>query len=132
MDVEEFLKTSFKNKRQVILAPYHGGNAFFLHDISFEDLEVMCVYKPSYEPSPIVAAHNEEEYNVKRLSYVTANPDDKASALNTFRDFAFTAVLENLAANIHKEFASYFNPMEEQQLLLLGNRKVYSTNKQKI
>ena len=115
-----------------MLRPYHGGSCFSLNDISFEALEEICVYKPSSEPSPIIAAHNEEEYNVKRLSFVTASPDDKASALNSFRDFVFTSVLENIAANIHKEFASYFNPMDELQLLLLGKRKIYSTDKQKI
>jgi len=101
VDVEDFLKATFINKRQVILAPYHGGSSFSLNDISFEALEEICVYKPSSEPSPIVATHNEEEYNVKRLSFVTAGPDDKTSALNNFRDFVFTAVLENIAANIH-------------------------------
>ena len=132
VDVEDFLKATFTDKKQVILAPYHGGSYFSLNDIPCEALEEICVYKPSSEPSSIIAAHNEEEYNVKRISFVTANPDGKASALNSFRDFVFTAVLENIAANIHKEFASYFNPMDELQLLLLGNRKVYSTDKQKI
>jgi len=132
VDVEDFLKATFTNKKQVILAPYHGGSYFSLNDIPFEALEEICVFKPSSEPSSIIAAHNEEEYNIRRISFVTANPDGKASALNSFRDFVFTAVLENIAANIHKEFASYFNPMDELQLLLLGNRKVYSTDKQKI
>ena len=48
------------------------------------------------------------------------------------RNFVFKSVLENLAASIHKEFASYFNPVQKQQLLLLGNRKTYSTDKNKI
>ena len=132
MDVEEFLKNTFKSKKQIILAPYYGGTSYSLEDIPFEALEQICVFKPSSEPAPIVASHNEEEYNVRRLSYVTASPEEKPSALNDFRTFVQTAVLENLAASIHKEFACYYNPIEKQQLLLLGNRKVYSTNKQKI
>ena len=48
------------------------------------------------------------------------------------KDFILPAVLENLAANIHKEFASYFNPDDNLQLLLLDNKKVYSTDKVKI
>ena len=71
--------------------------------------------------------HNEEDYNVRRLYYV-----DKPSALNDLRTFVQSAVLENLASCSHKEFAIYFHPIEKQQLLLLRNRKIYSTNKQKI
>jgi len=41
-------------------------------------------------------------------------------------------VIENLSTSIHKEFASYFDPVQKQQLLLLGNRKVYPTEKAKI
>ena len=95
------MKTTFKRKKQVVLAPYYGGNSFSLDDITFEALEEICIFKPS-------------------------------SILNNLRDFIHTAVLENLSACIHKEFASYFHPVEKQQLLLLGNRKIYSTEKQKI
>ena len=59
-------------------------------------------------------------------------PDDKSAALDAVRNFAHKSILENLSASIHKEFASYFNPVDKQQLLLLGNRKVYSTDKTKI
>ena len=102
VDIEEFLKTTFTSKKQIILAPYYRGTSYTLEYIPFEALEEFCVLKPSCEPCPIVSTHNEEEYNVTRLSYVTANPDDKPSALNNLQAFVHTAVLENLSANIHK------------------------------
>ena len=108
VDMEEFLKTTFNTKKQIILAPYYGGNAFSLEDIPFEALEEICIYKPSSEPFPIVVAHN------------------------NLRTFVHSSVLENLATSIHKEFASYYHPVEKQQLMRLGNRKIYSTDKQKI
>ena len=40
--------------------------------------------------------------------------------------------MENLSSSIHKEFASYHHPVENQHLLLLGNRKVYTSDKAKI
>ena len=46
VDVEEFLKTTFNSKKQIILAPYYGGNAYSLEDIPFEALEEICIYKP--------------------------------------------------------------------------------------
>ena len=132
VDVEEFLKTTFPSKKQIILSPYYGGNASSLDEISFEALEEICIFKPSSEPAPIVTSHNEDKYNLLRVAYVSASSDDKLSVLSDIRDFVQVAVLENLSACIHKEFASYFHPIEKQQLLLLGNRKVYSTDKQKI
>jgi len=136
MDVEEFLKGTFTNKKQVILAPYYGGESFSLDDIPFEQLEEICIFKPTSEPSPIVGDHNHDAFNALRVHYANAcadgNGERKASTLEDVRNFVFKAVLENLAASIHKEFASYFNPIQKQQLLLLGNRKTYTTDKNKI
>ena len=132
VDVEEFLKETFKSKKQIVLAPYYGGKSYTLDDIPFEALEELCIVKPSSEPCPIVSDHNEDEYNVRRMAYAHANPDEKPSELENIRTFVQTAVLENLSASVHKEFVSYFHPVQKQQLLLLGNRKIYSTNKQKI
>jgi len=132
VDVEEFLKETFKSKKQIVLAPYYGGKSYTLDDIPFEALEELCVVKPSSEPCPIVSDHNEDEYNVRRMAYIHANPDEKLSELENIRTFVQTAVLENLSASVHKEFVFYFHPVQKQQLLLLGNRKIYSTNKQKI
>ena len=66
------------------------------------------------------------------MAYVNAIPDEKSTSLDDLRDFIHNAVLENLSASIHKEFASYHHPHENQRLLLLGNRKIYSTDKNKI
>jgi len=106
VDVEDFLKNTFSSKKQIILAPYYGTTVFSLEDIPFEALEQLCVVKPSNEPCPIVSTHNEEEYNLRRIAYVNANADEKPAALNSVRNFVHVAVLENLSASIHKEFAS--------------------------
>ena len=132
VDVEEFLKDTFPRKQQIILAPYHGGSAFSLNDISYQELEDLSIFKPSNEPQAIIGSHNADEYNSHRLAYVNAPPDEKSSSLDSLRDFIHYAVLENLASSIHKEFASYHHPVENQRLLLLGNRKIYSTDKNKI
>ena len=70
-----------------------------------------------------------DEYNAHRLAYVNAAADEKLVSLELLRDFVHNTVLENLAANIHKEFAAYFHPDEKQHFLLLGHRKIYSTDK---
>ena len=79
-----------------------------------------------------MSSHNVDQYNTFRLAFVSAAPDEKAFTLDALRSFIHQAVLENVAANIHKEFVSYYNPVDKQQLLLLGNRKTYSTDKAKI
>ena len=132
VDVEEFLKDTFPRKQQIILSPYRGGQSFSLNDVSYQELEDLSILKPSCEPHAIVGPHNEDEYNIHRLAYVNAAPDEKSTSLDLLRNFIHNAVLENLSSSIHKEFASYHHPIENQRLLLLGNRKVYSTNKSKI
>ena len=132
VDVEEFLKDTFPRKQQIILSPYYGGSSFSLNDISFQELEDIAIFKPSNEPQAIIGQHNEDEYNTHRIAYVNAAPDEKSTSLDLLRDFLHNAVLENLSASIHKEFASYHHPNENQRLLLLGNRKVYTTDKNKI
>ena len=125
VDMEDVSKTMLNSKKQIILAPYYGGNAYSLEDIPFEALEEICIYKPSSEPFPIVVAHNKEEYNVRRLSYISANVDDNPEAMNNLRTFIHSSVLENLAASIHKELVLYYHPVKKQQLMLLGNSKIY-------
>ena len=66
------------------------------------------------------------------MAFVNATGDDKAVALDDLRNFVHHTVLENLAASIHKEFVSCYHPVEKQQLMLLGNRKTYTTDKNKI
>jgi len=122
VDIEEFLKDTFPRKQQIILAPYRGGSAFSLNDISYQELEDLSIFKPSCEPQAIIGSHNADEYNSHRIAYVNAPSDEKSSALDSLRDFIHNAVLENLSASIHKEFASYHHPIQNQRLLLLGNR----------
>ena len=138
MDIEEWLKDSFGNKKQIILAPYAGGSAHSLDTLPFEDLEHLAVFKPAAESSAIVGDHNVDAYNAHRLNYITVSQDEKPAdpekpaALDSLRVFIHNAVLENLAANIHKGFASYFNKEDSFQLLLLDNRKIYTMDKTKI
>ena len=81
VEVEDFLKQTFSNNKQIILAPYFGGSSFSLDDIPFEQLEEICAFKPSCEPSPIVGSHNTDEYNSLHSAFVNSPPDDRAAAL---------------------------------------------------
>ena len=58
LDVEGFLLDTYTSKKQVILAPYYGGNTFSSEDIAFEALEEICAFKPSSEPSPVLGSYN--------------------------------------------------------------------------
>ena len=132
MDIEEFLKDTFKSSEQVILAPYHGGITYSLHSMPFEHLDQLVNFKPTMEASSIVGNHNREAYEALKQQYLNSSSDERDSCLILLKEFVLNSLLENLAANIHKGFASYFNPVDKQLLLLLDNRKVYSTDKTKI
>ena len=89
----------------------------------------MCFYKASPDSPAIIGNHNADEYNAHRLAFINAVPDEKATTLDSRRDFIYNAVLENLVSNIHKGFTTYLNPVDQLQLLLLDNRKIYSLDK---
>ena len=82
--------------------------------------------------SAIVEDHNTDKYNAQRLAFINAPPAEKSTTDDSLRNFVHNAVLENLASNIHKGFATYFNPVDQQQLLLLDNRKIYSLDRTRI
>jgi len=133
MDIEECLKQSFTSKKQLILWPFNDGNTgLSLEEMPFELLDSVVLFKPSVETSAIVGPHNRDEYEAMKNQYLTGTVDERPANLMHIKDFILPAVLENLAANIHKGFASYFSPDVNLQLLLLDNRKVYSTDKVKI
>jgi len=132
MDIVEFLKDTFKSSEQIILAPYYGGNCYSLHSMPFEHLDQLVNFKPTMEASSIVGNHNREAYEALKQQYLNSNSDERDSYLILIKEFVLNTLLENLAANIHKGFASYFNPDDKQLLLLLDNRKTYSTDKTKI
>ena len=132
MDIEEFLKDTYKSNKQLVLTPYYGGLAKTLYDLSFEELEELVFFKPSGETSSIIGDHNRNEYNSVRMDYIQASANEKPSCLVLLKEFVLAASLENLAANINKGFASYYNPVDQQQLLLLDNRKIYTMDKTKI
>ena len=133
MDIEECLKQSFTSNKQLILWPFHDGNpGLSLDEMPFELLDSVVLFKPSVETSAIVGPHNRDEYEAMKNQYLTGTVDERPANLMHIKDFILPAVLENLAANIHKGFASYFSPDVNLQLLLLDNRNVYSTDKVKI
>ena len=133
MDIEECLKQSFTSKKQLILWSFNDGNTgLSLEEMPFELLDSVVLFKPSVETSAIVGPHNRDEYEAMKNQYLTGTVDERPANLLHIKDFILPAVLENLAANIHKGFASYFSPDVNLQLLLLDNRKVYSTDKVKI
>ena len=72
-DVEEFLKNTFPWKKQIILAPYHGGNS-------------LEPYHGGNSLAPYSGLSPSKPW--KKMAYVNAAPDEKSTS----------AVFENLSA----------------------------------
>ena len=82
------------------------------------------------ESVPIIHDGNRQAYESLRNGYLSANDDEKHSSLNMSTDFVHHELFENIASNIHKGFASW-TAADVGPLLLLNNRKVYSTDQSK-
>ena len=62
--------------------------------------------------------------------FLAANDAERPPFLVLIKDFVHQELFENISLNIHKGFASW-TAADEGPLLLLNNRKVYSTNQSK-
>lgn len=129
-DVLEFLHATFPDKRQIILVPSGNGNNSSLDTYSFETLEEIVHFKPQVESVPIIHDGNRLAYESLRNGYLSANDDEKHSSFNMITDFVHHELFENISSNIHKGFASW-TAADVGPLLLLNNRKVYSTDQSK-
>ena len=81
-DVEEFLKDTFPRKKQIILAPYHGGNSL----------------APYHERNSLAPYHGRISFFLDKNSFERSLGREMAY-VNSASDEKFTsAVLENLSA----------------------------------
>ena len=129
-DVLEFLHSTFPDKRQIILVPSGNGNNSSLDSYSFETLEEIVHFKPQVESVPIIHDGNRQGYESLRGDFLGASDNEKPSFLNLIKDFVHHELFENISSNIHKGFASW-TAADVGPLLLLNNRKVYSSDQSK-
>ena len=64
-------------------------------------------FKPQVQSASIIHDGNSQAYNTLRSNFLAANADEKPSFLEMIKDFVQHEMLENIASNIHKGFASY-------------------------
>ena len=130
MDVLEFLQATFPDKRQIILIPSSNGDNSSLDSYSFEALEQIVHFKPQVESASIIHDGNRQGYESLRGDYLAANDAERPSFLVFIKDFVHQELFENISSNIHKGFASW-TAADVGPLLLINNRKVYSTDQSK-
>ena len=130
MDVLEFLQATFPDKRQIILIPSSNGDNSSLDSYSFEALEQIVHFKPQVESASIIHDGNRQGYKSLREDYLAANNAERPSFLVFIKDFVHQELFENISSNIHKGFASW-TAADVGPLLLINNRKVYSTDQSK-
>ena len=133
MDVLEFLQATFPDKRhaQIILIPSRNGDNSSLDSYSFEALEQIVHFKPQVESASIIHVdRNRQGYESLRGDYLAANDAERPSFLVFIKDFVHQELFENISSNIHKGFASW-TAADVGPLLLINNRKVYSTDQSK-
>ena len=73
VDVEEFLKNTFKSKKQIILAPYYGGTSYSLEDIPFVALEQICVREMANSLYSLALEYNEFIDKINFINYLLEN-----------------------------------------------------------
>ena len=129
-DVLEFLQATFPDKRQIILIPSGNGDNSSLDSYSFEVLDQIVHFKPQVESASIIHEGNRQAYDSLRGDFLAANDAERPSFLILIKDFVHQELFENISSNIHKGFASW-TAADVGPLLLLNNRKVYSTDQSK-
>ena len=93
-------------------------------------MEEIVHFKPQVESVSIIHDGNRQGYESLRGDFLGASDNEKPSFLNLIKDFVHHELFENISSNIHKGFASW-TAADVGPLLLLNNRKVYSSDQSK-
>ena len=131
-DINESLRTLFTSNKQLFLMPVKGGNSLSLEDYSFEQLEGVLAFKPQCERTFIISDEARATYETLRSAYLAStNDDDKSSNLLSLKNLVRSEMFEQISNNNLKGFVFYPNS-EEELVLLLENRKVFTADQQKV
>ena len=130
--LKDYLLAVYPSKEQLFLIPSVEALDLPLSSMSLDQIEQVILKKQSNEVRAIVAGDFKLDFDTLKASFLSVEEEDQPGLLNQIRDFAHRHVLEAIAANALKRFGTYPDPSTNKPLLLLDNRKVFTTDKARV
>ena len=131
VELKDYLLAVYPSKDQLFLVPSTEVD-LPLSLMSIEQIESVIFKKQSNEVRTIVAGEFRLDYDTLKASFLSAEVEDQSGLENQIRDFAHRHVIEAIAANALKKFGTYTEAETKRPLLLLDNRKVFTTDKTRV
>ena len=130
--LKDYLLAVYPSKEQLFLIPSVEALDLPLSSMSLDQIEQVILKKQSNEVRAIVAGDFKLDFDTLKASFLSVEEEDQQGLLNQITDFAHRHVLEAIAANALKRFGTYPDPSTNKPLLLLDNRKVFTTDKARV
>ena len=132
VELKDYLLELFPSKDQLFLLPSSSSEDFTLSKLSVEQIKSVIFKKQSNEVRAIVAGDFKLDYDTLKASFLSVEEEEQSCLRNKIRDFAHKHILEVIAANALKRFGTYVDPTSNKRLLLLDNKKVFTTDKARV
>ena len=131
LDIKDKLKQYFNSCNMLVIKHTDTPQPVPIHLMTLEDLVDAISQKLKSEPQAIVG---DKDLNAMQSiqAKVNAQDEDSASAMEDLQLLAYGCVLEAMVTRIIKRGALYLNPFTQKPVLLLGNRGLFVTDKQRV
>jgi len=117
-------------KDTIVLSLGNGQKPIPFVELDLDELFQLVTTKVRSEPSSLIAEGN---INVFKEMVTTAKEqnDEQARNVDFVHDFVYVSFMEAVAAKVIKNFYKISDPFSGKPLILVGNRKLFTENKQK-
>ena len=149
VDFLAYLNATFPSTDQIFMMPGLESEDLPLTKMSVDQITSVVLKKQSNEVRAIVPGEGKEHFDTLHATFLSASDEDKpfleneirsashrytleAIASNALKKFAMYWEPDTIASNALKKFAMYWEPDLKKFILLLDNRKVFTSDKAKV
>ena len=132
VDFLAYLNATFPSTDQIFMMPGLESEDLPLTKMSVDQITSVVLKKQSNEVRAIVPGEGKEHFDTLHATFLSASDEDKPFLENEIRSASHRYTLEAIASNALKKFAMYWEPDLKKFILLLDNRKVFTSDKAKV
>ena len=132
VELLQYLNSVFSSGDQIFMIPSVDSEDIPLSKMSVEQIISVVSKKQSNEVRSIIPGEAKEHFDTLHASFLSVSEEEKPLLENQIRDAAHRHTLEAIAGNALKKFAIYWEPELKKFVLLLDNRKVFTSDKSRV
>ena len=131
IDIKDKLLQYFNSSNMIVIKHTDTPQPVPIQLMTLEDLVNAISQKLKSEPQAILG--DKDMNSLENITAkVNAQDEGSASAMEDLQLLAYGCVIDAIAARVIKRGALYLNPFTQKPVLLLGNRGLFITDKQRV